>query len=104
MSNSRWIPWAILTIISWTFSPIALAANVKCVQDQELCFYPTISGEYLDLKITFRSPGWIGFGISPSQTMFDADLWVPTQNTREYSLFKASQIILIAGYLKLEIV
>ncbi|KAJ3356755.1 hypothetical protein GGF32_001386 [Allomyces javanicus] len=64
-------------------APAPAAPIAKCVQDRALCMSAAANTTHVDVTVTFPAAmGWVSVGLSPSQSMSLADVWmIWIQNT-----------------------
>ncbi|KNE69325.1 hypothetical protein AMAG_13698 [Allomyces macrogynus ATCC 38327] len=64
-------------------APAPAASIAKCVQDRALCMSAAANTTHVDVTVTFPAAmGWVSVGLSPSQSMSLADVWmIWIQNT-----------------------
>ncbi|KNE68812.1 hypothetical protein AMAG_13452 [Allomyces macrogynus ATCC 38327] len=64
-------------------APSPAAPIAKCVQDRVLCMSAAANTTHVDVTVTFPAAmGWVSVGLSPSQSMSLADVWmIWIQNT-----------------------
>ncbi|KAJ3374767.1 hypothetical protein GGF31_006665 [Allomyces arbusculus] len=64
-------------------APAPATPITKCVQDRALCMSATANTTHVDVTVTFPAAmGWVSVGLSPSQSMSLADVWmIWIQNT-----------------------